>query len=56
MKTSPFSIVFKKILDAKDGQEASEILAIHKETDEIAELRKIVFEVTEPQPTYFTTT
>jgi hypothetical protein len=57
-----FSIVFEKLHEAAVEQEVaaqtgnSAVNATEAEVDEIAELRRIVLEITEPEPLSFTIT
>jgi membrane-associated HD superfamily phosphohydrolase len=54
MDKNRFEIVFEKVAEAKseDGQ----ISQVELESKEIAELRRIVLEVTAPEPKFFTGT
>ena len=57
-----FSIVFEKLHEAAAEQEAAaqqenfKVHATEAEVDEIAELRRLVLEITEPEPLSFTIT
>lgn len=53
MEVSEYSIVFEKMSEATEQINTSEIV---KESDEIAELRKIVLEVTQPEYNFVTIT
>jgi hypothetical protein len=51
-----FSIVFEKLQEASAGDEGFTVQTNPTELDEIAELRKIVLEITELEPMSYTTT
>ena len=53
MEANEYSIVFEKMSEAQDQISTSEII---KESNEVAELRKIVIEVTQPEYRFITTT
>ena len=53
MEATEYSIVFEKMAEAQDQISTSEII---KESEEIAELRKIVLEVSQPEYRFMTTT
>ncbi len=58
MKTETFSVVFKKLdeLVVEESQRNVTVEDNLAELDEIAELRKLVFEMTEEEPAYRTST
>jgi hypothetical protein len=56
-----FKIVFEKLAEAqRDGAiteaEVAESARLRAESEEIAELRRVVSEITDPEPKSFTTT
>jgi hypothetical protein len=51
-----FSIVFEKLQEASANDEAFAVQTNSTELDEITELRKMVLEITEPEPMSYTTT
>jgi hypothetical protein len=57
-----FSVIFERLQDASTGQEGAEpqeqftVHATEAEYDEIAELRRVVLEITEPEPLSYTIT
>lgn len=51
-----FSIIFEKLQEASVSDEGFTIQTNPTELDEIAELRKIVLEIIEPEPMSYTTT
>ncbi len=54
MEAKDYAIVFEKLSEAQEQQ--ASVREMIKEGDEIAELRKIVLEVTEPDYKFVTTT
>lgn len=54
MDENRFTIVFEKLSEATSDQ--PEIREIEAESEEIAELRRIVLEINKPEPKFFTTT
>lgn len=54
MDENRFEIVFEKLSEAQ-GEEA-EISQIEFESEEIAKLRRMILEVTKPEPKFFTGT
>ncbi len=60
MDEKPFKIVFDKLAEEDSGNEsiralASESEQLAPELDEIAELRRLVTELSEPEPSSYTT-
>jgi hypothetical protein len=58
---SRFKIVFEKLAEAQRAggiseAEVAESAQLQAESDEIAELRRVVSEITEPEPKSYTTT
>jgi hypothetical protein len=52
-----FTIVFEKLEEARGGADASDLQQVMAaELDELAELRRIVVEISEPEPLFYTTT
>jgi len=52
-----FSIIFEKLQEASAGEEGFTVQTNNStELDEIAELRKVVLEITEPESMSYTTT
>lgn len=61
MKPESRFIVFEKLAEARQGgaiteAEVAESARLQAEGEEIAELRRVVSEITEPEPKSFTTT
>lgn len=61
MSNNRFAIVFKKLSEAQDeevvlGRESIEVKSLEDELNEIDELRRIVLEITDPEPQSYTTT
>jgi hypothetical protein len=54
MENTSYTIVFEKLSTAKENQSSD--LEIMRASDEIAELRKIVLEVTQTEYKFITTT
>ncbi len=52
-----FTIVFEKLEEARGAVDASELQqSVDTELDELAELRRIVVEISEPEPLSYTST
>lgn len=61
MSNNRFAIVFKKLAEAQEeeavlGRESIEVKSLEDELNEIDELRRIVLEITDPEPQSYTTT
>ena len=55
MDNDTYVIVFEKLHDAASAAEGASADALREEIEEIAELRKMVLEITEPPPVSYTT-
>jgi hypothetical protein len=60
MEEKNYTIVFQKLVEvtaeANSAETALHSEALSAEIDEIAELRRLVLEITDPEPTSYTTT
>ena len=56
MAQNTFTIIFKKLAEVLPDGSPSDSETLRAEIDEIAELRRLVLEITDPEPTSYTAT